>query len=260
MSWYSADVRALSGEESYFASNDDLHKKTDAFKALVDALTEQGSKRLVELFVGAWESPNFQECPPLSEWYREIAKIAEQKNIQIEGLLSGTATSHEPIIKTRRVVSIDLKNVDDIDWVSDQDPGNTTIARRRVLSSDDDRNDDYVIPSSDLVKSRRKISHDTDKATPRAKEAATITPRKTSASQPTITSASSPKSRVSPTGSIKGISTTQKSSNVGEVLVNIFWTIVVIAVVAFVINLMFPDVCPSIIKFIQNIVDSASAQ
>lgn len=259
MSWYSSDVRALSGEESYFISNDDLHKKTRAFYTLIDAIKEHGSNRLVDLFVGAWESSDFRECPPLSEWYEEIAKIAEQNNLQIEGLLTGTATPSEPLVKKRRVVSIDSGDSNGVDWVDTQDPGGTTIARRRVLSSDDDRDDDYVVPSSDIIRSRRKISHDTGTATPRAKVSVTTAPRKTPKPQHDFTSASSPKARVSKTGSSNNSGANSTSSNTGEILVNIFWTIVFLAIAIFVINAAFPELFPSVIEFIQDIVDSINA-
>jgi len=255
--WYSQSVRDLSGSESYFSSNEDLQKSSVPFQTLLSTLREQTSQKIAELFVDTWDSTNLRECPPMSEWYREFAKVANTKNIHIEGLLIGNSVPSEPLVKGRRSITLDVT----IDPIGDADDTSNTHQpiemHRRSIGFDDvpikSSTDENMQPTTSSIKGRRRVQmEDSSRYISNSGNAGTITPR----SMPTP-GASSPKSRVTPPASSLDSMTSNKSTNrLPKVVTTIFWTLVAIVVTVVMLNFIFPDLFPSIIQFIQRIADS----
>lgn len=127
--WFSADIRASSGEESFFSSNQELHDtKTEKFHRLAEVLADQTSPDVVALFLQSWTSDDFSRCSSFAQWYSALIPIAAKRGIDVDEIPSGVcvvqvsphsdkqanlepavdnmpiAQSHKSVILRRRVI------------------------------------------------------------------------------------------------------------------------------------------------------------
>jgi len=255
LTWYSQSIRDMSGSESYFSSNDELHKKSVAFQTLLGVLKEQTNQRIADLFEATWQSTHLRECPRISDWYREIAKVASEKNINVEGLLVGDSAPTQPLVKSRRIATdnsgtplqpVKVPSVNrSIPDVSQRASAETNLDTQPIAPKS-------THSLSSPISNRRNITMDTDSIEPAGNSLTnkTITPRNDS-----IPSASSPKPRVTPPTSNRDITSKDSTDGNFESLSTIFWTVVAVLAILVVLNFVFPELFPSIIQFIQGLVD-----
>jgi hypothetical protein len=256
MTWYSESIRDISGSESYFSSNDELHTKSVAFQTLLSVLKEQTNQRIADLFEATWQSTHLRECPSISDWYREIAKVASEKNINVEGLLVGDSSPVQSPITKRRPPVTDNSRTSPQPVKEPSVNGSIPDTNRRA-SADINLDIQSTAPKSthsgsSPISNRRNITLDTDSTEPIGNTLTnkTVTPR-----NDTILSASSPKPRVTPPTSNRDITSKDSTGGNSEALSTIFWTVVAVVAIVVVLNLIFPDFFPSIIRFVQGIVD-----
>jgi hypothetical protein len=94
LGWCSADVRAATWSESYFAP-DDLQRPGRRYDLLREVLAGTWGQPVAELLDRAWASRNIQECPTLGEWLVALPQRAPTatSRAQLRTQTGSTATS-----------------------------------------------------------------------------------------------------------------------------------------------------------------------
>jgi formylglycine-generating enzyme required for sulfatase activity/serine/threonine protein kinase len=82
LGWCDPQVRAVSGEESYF-DPEEIQQPSQRYDLLRSQLAQQWGPGVAQLFQQAWESDDLAECPPFGEW---LVALPDQVSLSVQPL------------------------------------------------------------------------------------------------------------------------------------------------------------------------------